>query len=70
MRRLIALLGLAEIDPFPRGVIANVAYATWWFTLPDDRATVRVSDRLDTAVLSAFPADDAEAHPVLRAPPS
>jgi hypothetical protein len=57
-----------EIDPDPRGVIANVAYATWWFTDPDDSAAARVSARLDAAVLSAFPPDDAAAHPVLTAP--
>jgi hypothetical protein len=57
-----------EIDPYPRGVIANVAYGTWWFSAPDDPAASRVSARLDAAVMSAFPARDAEAHPVLAAP--
>jgi hypothetical protein len=57
-----------EIDPNPRGVIANVAYATWWFTNPDDPAAARVSAGLDAAVLAAFRPDDAEAHPVLAAP--
>jgi len=57
-----------EIDPYPRGVIANVAYATWWYSDPEDPATSRVSARLDAAVMSAFPPRDAEAHPVLASP--
>ena len=58
-----------DVDSRLRGVIRNVAYATWYFDAYDSPATGEVSARLDEAILSAFPPNDAEAHPVLKSPP-
>jgi hypothetical protein len=57
-----------EIDPYPRGVLSNVAYVTWFWANDDEAPAARVSARLDAAVLSAFPPGDAEAHPILGKP--
>jgi hypothetical protein len=57
-----------EIDVYPRGVLSNVAYVTWFWANDDEVPAARVSARLDAAVLSAFPPGDAEAHPILDKP--
>jgi hypothetical protein len=58
-----------DVDARLRGVIRNVAYATWYFNAYDSPATDDVSARLDQAILSTFAATDAEAHPILESPP-
>jgi hypothetical protein len=58
-----------DVDAKVRGVIRNLAYATWYFNAYENSATDRVSARLDQAILNAFPPGDAEAHPILRSPP-
>ena len=58
-----------NVDADKRGVIRNIAYATWFYNAYDSDATDRVSARLDQAILAAFPPTDAEAHPILTSPP-
>jgi hypothetical protein len=58
-----------NVDSRLRGVIRNIAYATWYFNAYDSPAAREVSARLDRAILGAFPATDAEAYPILRSPP-
>ncbi len=58
-----------NVDARVRGVIRNLAYASWYFNAYESDATDRVSARLDQAILNAFPPGDAEAHPILKSPP-
>jgi hypothetical protein len=58
-----------DVDAQVRGVIRNLAYASWFYNADDRDATDRVSARLDRAIFGAFPPTDAEAHPILKSPP-
>jgi hypothetical protein len=58
-----------DVDARVRGVIRNLAYATWYFNAFESDAADRVSARLDHAILNAFAPNDAEAHPILKSPP-
>lgn len=58
------------VSPVIRGVLGNVAYATYYFGLREapPAATEDVVRRLDAALFDTFPATDAEAHAIRRTP--
>jgi hypothetical protein len=58
------------VSPVIRGVLGNVAYATYYFGIREapPAATDDVVRRLDAALFDTFPATDAEAHPILLTP--
>jgi hypothetical protein len=57
-----------EIDPLVRGIISNVAYASYFFgRFPDSDANSRISRALDDALFGLFPRGDPAAWP-RRAP--
>lgn len=58
------------VHPILRGVLRNVAYANYYLGRGAGRRNdLAVTYRLDDALFGLFPADDAEAHPVLDDPP-
>jgi len=59
-----------RVAPVVRGVVGNVAYSLYFFvpSRAPRAATEDVVRRLDAALFDAFPADDAEAHPIRTTP--
>jgi hypothetical protein len=58
------------VTPVIRGVLGNVAYATYYFGIREapPAATDDVVRRLDRALFNTFPPTDAEAHAIRRTP--
>jgi hypothetical protein len=58
------------VSPVIRGVLGNVAYATYYFGIREapPTATEDVVRRLDAALFDTFPATDPEAHAIRRTP--
>jgi hypothetical protein len=61
--------GDEDLREKPRGVIANVAYANFYYGRKQPAGTGDVQRRIDDALFGVFPRDDPEAFPILNRPP-